>query len=167
MDELAKVADARSGVTRIRGRGILRNPQLWRSMRRLALLTAGWTAFQWWAVIGWPATAETSLGTLLVVSVASVLSLTAWHTWGAIAARRLPTLVIVARDRPDLHARLVQRYARRARVRVFVDRRRETSANGARAARPGPRERRAAPPGWWRPTPLATRGYQIVRLSPS
>ena len=46
---------------------------------RLGTLTFLWTLFQWWAVIGWPGTAEEAHAALVLTIVASVVGLTGWY----------------------------------------------------------------------------------------
>ena len=46
---------------------------------RLALWALGWTLFEWWAVIGWPDSAETAEAALAVASAGSMLGLTGWY----------------------------------------------------------------------------------------
>jgi hypothetical protein len=58
-----------------------------RSLVRLAAWTVGWTVFQWWAVIGWPATLEEAHFLLMVTCGASSVGLTGWY-----ALRRLSLL---------------------------------------------------------------------------
>ena len=46
---------------------------------RVVVWTLAWTAYQWWAVIGWPETAESTRATLIVTSFGSSLALTGWY----------------------------------------------------------------------------------------
>jgi hypothetical protein len=52
-----------------------------RQLLRVAGWVAGWTLFLWWAVIGWPDSAETAQATLSVSSGGSIAGLVGWYGW--------------------------------------------------------------------------------------
>lgn len=52
-----------------------------RWVNRVAAWTVGWTAFHWWAVIGWPASTETAAASLVVLSGSSIVGLVLWYGW--------------------------------------------------------------------------------------
>jgi DMSO reductase anchor subunit len=46
---------------------------------RLVAWTIGWTLYQWWAVIGWPATVDEAHFALMVACGGSSVGLTVWY----------------------------------------------------------------------------------------
>jgi hypothetical protein len=57
-----------------------------RWLLRVAAWATGWTLFLWWAVIGWPASAETAQATLSVLSGVSIAGLVGWYGWQNLSA---------------------------------------------------------------------------------
>jgi hypothetical protein len=56
-----------------------------RFLVRLAAWTIGWTLFQWWAVIGWPATVDEAHFVLMVACAGSSGALIGWYALHRIA----------------------------------------------------------------------------------
>lgn len=56
-----------------------------RRLLRVAAWVAGWTLFLWWAVIGWPGSAETAQMTLSALSGGSIVGLVGWYGWQSLS----------------------------------------------------------------------------------
>jgi len=50
-----------------------------RFLVRITAWAIGWTLYQWWAVIGWPATLEEAHFALMVACGGSAVGLTGWY----------------------------------------------------------------------------------------
>jgi hypothetical protein len=51
----------------------------------VAACALGWTLFLWWAVIGWPGSAETAQMTLSALSGGSIVGLVGWYGWQSLS----------------------------------------------------------------------------------
>jgi hypothetical protein len=57
-----------------------------RGLVRLAAWTVGWMLYEWWAVIGWPATLDEDHFVLMIACAGSSMGLTVWYAVGRIGA---------------------------------------------------------------------------------